>query len=220
MGDDSIIEIIIFAVIAGFLIFRLRSVLGRRTGEERQRPNPLERKPGGAPEGATVIPLPERGPRPVEHDGPKSLAQQIADLRRADPSFDEQPFLGGARSAFEMIVGAFAQGDIKTLRPLLADQVYENFATAIRDRTSRGETLETVIANMISADIAEARLDGTNALVTVRYVTEQTNVVRDASGAILDGEPGKPIEVVDLWTFARDTQSRDPNWALVATRTP
>ncbi len=221
MGDGFVfIEIVIFAMIAAFLVYRLRSVLGRRTGEERQRPNPFTPRPG-APD--NVVPLPGRD-RPaaepaVDPDEPVSLAAALAQIKGVDPGFDEKHFLQGARGAFQMVVEAFAKGDTATLRPLLSDEVYENFARAVRERQAAGETLETRIERITDADVIEARLDGRTALVTVKFVSEQMNVVRNTAGAVVDGDPNAVVEATDVWTFARNTRARDPNWSLVETRT-
>jgi predicted lipid-binding transport protein (Tim44 family) len=227
MGEGSfLIDIVIFGMIAVFLVYRLRSVLGRRHGEERQRPNPFATPPNQpapveARERDNVVALPGRvRPTPPAPDEPRSLAENIAMVRGADPSFDEKTFVEGAKMAFGMIVTAFAEGDTATLRPLLSDEVYENFAAAIRERQRRGETLDTQIEAIRDADVVEAALEGRNALVTVRFITDQTNVTRDATGKIVDGDPDKPLEVVDIWTFARNTRSRDPNWTLIETRVP
>jgi predicted lipid-binding transport protein (Tim44 family) len=123
----------------------------------------------------------------------------------------------GARQAFEMIVDAFARGDTEQLRPLLADDVYRGFADAIEQRREAGETLETEVVAIKQADAVEARMENSWAHVTVRFVSDQVNVTRDAEGNILDGDPEQLSEIVDLWTFARDTSSRDPNWELAST---
>lgn len=225
MGDGFVfVEIVIFAMIAAFLVYRLRSVLGRRTGEERQRPNPFTPGPGtprpGMPD--NVVPMPGRdrpAPAAPSPDEPVSLHAALAQIAAADPSFDEKHFLQGARGAFQMIVEAFAKGDTATLRPLLADDVYDNFARAIRDRQAAGETLETRIERIADADVVEARMDGRTALVTVKFVSEQMNVVRDSAGNVVDGDPKAVVEAVDVWTFARNTRASNPNWSLVETRT-
>lgn len=223
MGDEAVlIEIVIFAMIAAFLVYRLRSVLGRRTGEERQRPNPFTVQPG-RPD--NVVTLPDRGrPRPdaapTDPDEPMSLAASLAQIKSADPSFDEKHFLQGARAAFQMIVEAFARGDTATLRPLLSDEVYDNFARAVRERQAAGQTLETRIDQIREADVVDARLEGgRNAVVTIKLVSDQMNVVRDRNGAVVDGDPNAAVEAVDVWTFARNIRARDPNWALVETGT-
>jgi predicted lipid-binding transport protein (Tim44 family) len=226
MGDGAyFLDILIFAMVAAFLVYRLRSVLGRRTGEERQRPNPLAQRGAQAP---------GKGPREVEpgpaaagplvdaaapSDEPLSVNDGIARIRGADPSFDADHFLNGAGAAFAMIVEAYAKGDTATLRPLLADDVYDHFAADIRRRNAEGETLESRLDG-VEADIVEARLDGRTALVTVRFHSRQGNVVRNRAGEVVDGEPGHVAEVEDIWTFSRNTRATDPNWKLVETHTP
>lgn len=232
MGDGFVfIEIVIFAMIAAFLVYRLRSVLGRRTGEERQRSNPFTSAPGAA-KPDNVVPLPERnrtrpdvapGAAPggdvVLSDEPLSLAASIDQIRAADPNFDEKHFLEGSKAAFAMIVDAFARGDTATLRPLLADDVYDSFAQVIRDRQAAGEQHEARIEQVREAEVVEAKLDaGRTARVTVRLVSDQVNVVRDRNGAVVDGDPKALVENTDVWTFARNLRSRDPNWALVEVR--
>jgi predicted lipid-binding transport protein (Tim44 family) len=229
MGEGFyFIDILIFAMIAAFLVYRLRGVLGRRHGEERQRPNPYTSRPGQ--EGAdNVVSLPDRGAdrvrAPVEApppapDEPYSLAAGIAQIQANDTTFDEKSFLQGAKAAFGMIVTAFAQGDTPTLRPLLSDDVYDNFAAAIRSRQAAGESLETRVVDIRDADLIEARMEGRTAFVTIKFISEQINVTRNSAGAVIDGDPDQPLEVVDIWTFARNTRSRNPNWTLIETRVP
>ncbi|CAO3417065.1 Tim44/TimA family putative adaptor protein [Azospirillum endophyticum] len=228
MGDGFVfIEIVIFAMIAAFLVYRLRSVLGRRTGEERQRPNPFTPAPGAA-KPDNVVSMPDRnrtrpdvapGADVPASDEPLSLAASIDQIRAADPNFDEKHFLEGAKAAFAMIVDAFARGDTATLRPLLADDVYDGFARVIRDRQAAGEQHETRIEQVREAEVVEAKLDaGRTARVTVRLVSDQVNVVRDRNGTVIDGDPKALVENTDVWTFARNLRSRDPNWALVEVR--
>jgi predicted lipid-binding transport protein (Tim44 family) len=237
MGDGTLIDVVLFAMVAAFLFLRLRSVLGRRTGSERPRPNPFspapdQQRPGQRPEirpevrpETTVVPLPSRA-EPARSEQPKPepaatpLATGLAEIKLADPNFHEDTFLAGARVAFEMIVEAYARGDLATLRPLLADDVYEKFAGAIKQREAAGETLESTLGGIRILDIVEARMDGRVAIVTVKMVSDQTNILRDRAGTVLDGDPAKSVEVVDLWTFSRHTRAKDPNWTLIATRTP
>lgn len=226
MGDGFIfIEIVIFAMIAAFLVYRLRSVLGRRDSDEPRRPNPYAPAPTDrpAPRGDNVIPLPGRDrpaidlPPPPAPGEPESLAATLARIAAADRLFEEKNFLQGARAAFTMIVGAFAAGDTGTLRPLLADPVYDSFAAAIRQRSQAGQTLETTIHRIVDADVTAARLDGRTVTVTVTFISEQTGVTRDASGAVVDGDPKAVETVTDIWTFTRDIRSNDPNWLLSET---
>jgi predicted lipid-binding transport protein (Tim44 family) len=229
------IDIILIALVAIFLVLRLRSVLGRRTGNERpptqdpfapppSAPPPF---PSGEPrrDGGNVLSMPRPAERPTAAPGGApvdvaSAAQSgIARIRSADPTFDPVGFARGARGAFEMIVGAFAKGDAATLRNLLDPPTFAAFDGAIRERLSRQHKLETNLIGFQSADIVSADMDGSRALVTVRFVTEQINVTRDVDGLAVDGNPNTVERVTDLWTFARDTQSTDPNWLLIRTAT-
>ncbi|WP_119460532.1 Tim44/TimA family putative adaptor protein [Rhodospirillaceae bacterium SYSU D60014] len=232
MGEGfQFLDIIFFAMIAVFLVMRLRSVLGRRTGHERQRDlfNGRRAEEMKKEKGDKVVPLPDRNrpappegvaPSPTVEAGASPLQAGVAQIQAVDQSFDPNGFTAGARAAFEMIVGAYAAGDTTTLRPLLSDEVFENFSTAITERTKANETLETTLVGITSADIIEAELQGRMALVTVKFVSEQINVTRDSEGRILDGDPSHVATVTDIWTFARNTRSRDPNWALIATSSP
>lgn len=229
MGDGlAFFDIVFFALVAGFLILRLRSVLGRRTGNEnRERwtprlPQRAPLKPGpGQPPGPATGPLPDNvtplpGREPVSAGG-SPLEAALTQIRLADPSFDPSRFADGAKAAFEMIVTAFAQGDTAALRPLLADDVYENFAAAIKGRQDAKQTLETTLIGIKSAEIIEARMEGRTAFVTVKFVSEQVNVTRNAAGEVVDGDANRVAKVTDIWTFARNTRASDPNWALVQT---
>jgi predicted lipid-binding transport protein (Tim44 family) len=220
MGDfPHYFDIILFAMVAAFLVLRLRSVLGKRTGNERRR-DPIVRR--AEPTGDKVIAFGQRpngvAPPPTATEPPgDAVAAGLARIRDADPGFDPPQFLEGARAAFEMIVAAFAEGDQDKLRPLLSDEVYRPFCTAIDERGAAHETLESRILALKQIDISEAELDGRAARVTLKIVSDQINVVRAHDGSIVDGDPEHAIEKTDFWTFARDTRSSDPNWALVAT---
>ena len=228
------IDIILIALVAIFLVLRLRSVLGRRTGNERPpsqqdpfTPPPAAPPPFQTPEprrdGGNVVTLPRQPERPIPTEGgaPIQVAPEAADgvtrIRAADPSFDPIGFAKGGRQAFEMIVGSFAKGDAATLRNLLDGPTFAAFDSAIRERMSKQQTLETNLIGFLSSDIVAAQMEGSRALVTVRFVTEQINVTRNADGLAVDGNPNTVERVTDLWTFARDTRSNDPNWQLVRT---
>lgn len=226
MSDGyALLDILFFAVVAVFIALRLRSVLGRRTGHEQQRPPRIQPQPAPAGgEGADkVVPLPDRRRGSAEdvaiaaEAGP-GLKDGLTRIRLADPSFDLDAFLQGAKAAFAMIVEAFAKGDKATLEPLLAPPVYASFAAAIDKRERQGRTLETELVALRSAEVAGAELEGRLARITVRFTSEQINCTRDASGAVVEGDPSSVETVVDLWTFQRDVTSRDPNWVLVETR--
>ncbi|MBI3199780.1 MAG: Tim44 domain-containing protein [Rhodospirillales bacterium] len=237
-------DIILIGLVAVFLILRLRSVLGKRTGSERPPardpfappPPPSGPSPrvGDAPAGASgradnVVPLPTANapaPRPsMAATGPGGIratvmptaAATIAAIRAADPTVDPLGGCAGARAAFTAIVEAFAKDDVATLRTLLDNQTFSSFEAAIRARAERKEKAETTLIGFEASDIAAAELQGTHASVTVRFVSEQINVVRNADGQIADGNPNEVQKVVDLWTFRRDTKSSDPNWLLTKT---
>jgi predicted lipid-binding transport protein (Tim44 family) len=223
---------IIFLALAVFIFLRLRSVLGQRTGRERPPYDPYSARDAVRPGNDKVVALPgrpaEAPPRPAEVEEPaerwkdiaepgSSLAAGLDAVARADQSFDAKHFLTGARAAYEMIVSAFAEGDRRALKNLLSREVYEGFDTAISEREKRGEAVETRFVSIDRADIIGAELRGHTAQVTVRFVSQLVSVTRDRSGAVIDGNPDKVTEVTDVWTFARDLSSRDPNWKLVAT---
>src|SRR5581483_4808371 len=212
MGDfPHYVDIILFAMIAAFLVLRLRSVLGRRTGNERRRDMFIRQADASRDK---VVALGQAGaPPPPLY----SVAAGIGRIRAADPGFDPGAFLDGARGAFEIIVSAYAAGDKARLRPLLSDEVFARFAAAIDEREAAGETLETRIVAIRDLDIAEASIAGTTARVTVRIISDQINLVRGRDGQAVDGDPQHPVEKTDFWTFIRDTRSTDPNWVLVAT---
>jgi predicted lipid-binding transport protein (Tim44 family) len=218
MGDFQYFDIILFAMVAGFLILRLRSVLGRRTGNERRR-NLFPRRSVPTSDTAATLVEPDKhldGPaeRPPSAD---TVAGGLNRIRHADPSFDPSHFIEGARTAFEMVITAFAKGDKAVLRPLLSDEVFQQFVSAVDERVAAKETLETRIERMDAVDIVDAELAGRTAQLTLKLVSHQINVTRAMDGSIVDGDPVNPVERTDYWTFARDTRSADPNWALVAT---
>lgn len=215
----ELILTIIFAVIALVIILKLRSVLGRRTGHEAPPP-----EWGGAHQrrqSDNVIDMPGREVPPedvgaVDPDA-SPVERGLAEIKQADPSFNSLEFLDGAKSAFRMVVEAFSEGDRETLDMLLADEVFENFDAAIKERESAGETQETELVDLLSARITDAALVGGEARVTLTFVSKQKNAVRDKDGKVIDGDPDEAETLTDIWTFARDTRSKDPNWELVET---
>ncbi|MDH3235512.1 MAG: Tim44/TimA family putative adaptor protein [Alphaproteobacteria bacterium] len=226
------LDILILAMLAAFIIFRLRSVLGRRTGNERQPGDSFSRSletdksrekksaDKKSRDRDNVVPLPERDEKHPVKEPKTPLEKGIAAIQAADASFDEAGFLDGAKGAFEMIVTSFAMGDLGKVKAFLAKDVYDNFADAVEERLKAKETLETTVVGFKAASLMEARLVDRHAQVTVKFVSEQINATRDRNGAVIDGDPEKPVDVTDIWTFARDTRSRDPNWALVETSSP
>ena len=225
---------IIFLALAVFIFLRLRSVLGQRTGRERPPYDPYSAR--DAVRGATndnVVTLPgrstaEAAKKPAEPVDPAERWKGIAEpgsavaagldaLSGEDKAFDGKHFVTGARAAYEMIVLAYAQGDRRTLKNLLSREVYEGFEAAIRERESKGESVDTRFVAIEKSDITAAELRGRTAHLTVRFVSQLISVTRDKSGNVVEGNPEKVTDVTDVWTFARDLSSRDPNWKLVAT---
>ncbi|WP_134500811.1 Tim44/TimA family putative adaptor protein [Microvirga pakistanensis] len=238
MQDSFDITTLIFIVLAIFVIWRLRSVLGQKTGSEQPPFDPLSRRDAplrpGNPNAASepdhnVVRLPgPNGARPAaevqtterwkgfaEPGTPMSAA--LDGIARAESGFDPAGFLEGAKAAYEMIVTAFAMGDRKTLKDLLSREVYEGFERAITEREQRGERVETTFVSIDKAEMAGAEVHGKTAQIVVRFVSQLITVTRDASGTVVDGSPDQVAEVTDVWTFARQLGSRDPNWLLVAT---
>ena len=146
-----------------------------------------------------------------------ALAGGLDAIVKSDPGFDLKHFIAGARQAYEMIVTAYAEGDRRTLKNLLSRDVYEGFEQAIRERETRGETSETRFVSIDKSDVTGAELRGQTAHITVRFVSQLVSVTRDRNGNVIDGNAEKVTDVTDVWTFARDLSSRDPNWKLVAT---
>jgi predicted lipid-binding transport protein (Tim44 family) len=239
-GGFQFVDIILFAMIAAFLILRLRSVLGRRDGTDGNHEDPFSRRghqdgdDAGQVDtgGDNVVHLPDRSTGkandPLDGDEEAAVEAQpqtplqagLTQIMVADPTFSEKGFLQGATYAFEMILDAFTRGDVKTLKPLLSAEVFTNFADAISAREEAGEEVEDHLVGFKTVDMLEAEMENKEAVVTVKFITEQVNVTRDSEGRIVDGDPNQVIDVVDLWTFRRDTTSRDPNWFLVATHVP
>jgi predicted lipid-binding transport protein (Tim44 family) len=224
---------IIFLALAVFIFLRLRSVLGQRTGRERPPYDPYSARDTIRPApGDKVVALPGRAPldtakspepaEPVDRwkgiaEPGSALASGLDAIAREDKSFDPKQFIVGARAAYDMIVTAYAAGDRRELKGLLGREVYEGFENAIKEREQRGETVETRFVAIDGADITAAEVRGRTAQVTVRFQSQLVSVTRAKDGAVIDGNPDKVTDVTDVWTFARDLTSRDPNWKLVAT---
>lgn len=217
-GGFQIIDIVLFAVLALFLIVKLGSVLGRRGEDDTRQTDPFGISGKKAPPEDNVVTIHERpGPTPEELASMEPVEAGVAQIRAADPSFRDREFVKGSRLAFEAILEAFAKADNNTLKSLLDNSVYENFAAAIKAREVAGHELETTIVGINESEIVRAEMDGDLARVTVRFVTEQVNALTDAAGEIIEGDPANVVKVTDVWTFCRNTKSSDPNWLLVAT---
>lgn len=224
MGDGfQALDIILFAMIAAFLVLRLRSVLGRRTGQQRPPPDASTERGGETKSNENVIEASDQKPNESDVlsediDPSDPVALGLNEIRSADPSFEPVTFVSGAKAAFEIVVQAFAEGDKDSLRGLLNNEVLDNFGLEIDKREKAGETLETTVIGIKKGEILEARVSGDTAFITVEIISEQVNVVRDAAGLTIDGDGNEITIVTDVWTFARNTRARDPNWRLVETR--
>ena len=237
MADVFDIYTIIFLALAVFIFLRLRSVLGQRTGRERPPYDPYSARDAvRSPAAEKVVTLPPRAPdaspRPMEAAAPpaerwkdvaesgSAVASGLDTIVAADPSFDAKHFISGARTAYEMIVTAFASGDRRQLRSLLSREVYDGFDAAITERERRSETAETRFVSIDGSTITAAELrNRVTAQITVRFVSKLISATRDHGGAVIDGNAEKVTDVTDVWTFARDISSRDPNWKVIATET-
>jgi len=232
---------IVFAIIAIFVVWKLRSVLGTRNGAERppidpgvgpnlgpngaNAPKPMGQvvhlptapRDGVAPTGAASSDPLTRWKGFAEPDS--KVATGLDAIAAADPGFSPDGFLAGARSAYEMIVVAFAKGDRATLGNLLASEVLDNFSRSIEARLARGETMETTLVSIDSAAFEDARLNGGTAQVTVRFAAKLISHTRDKAGLVTEGSADAVVDHLDVWTFSRDTRSRNPNWQLSATET-
>ena len=228
MEGFQFIDIIILAMAAGFIVLRLRSVLGRRTGHEPSPDSPDA--PAGENVGRTadnVVTLPPNLSRRTKesilqdieppYQG-TALEPGLVQIKMSDPSFSASSFLVGAATAFEMIVASYAKHDLDTLRPLLSQDVYARFAATIQEREERGETMETELVVLKPPKLEAVNVEGTRAVLDVRFQSEQVNVVKDKTGAVIDGDRDHVDSVTDIWTFARDLSNDNPNWQLVATR--
>lgn len=240
MDDVFDIYTIIFLALAVFIFLRLRSVLGQRTGRERPPYDPFTAREPARPAGENVVALPNRaadpaaakpGDKPSDAEAAKPAGDRWKGIAEAgsplavaldavvgtDRNFDPTQFLAGARAAYEMIVNAYAEGDRRSLKSLLSREVYDGFESAIVEREKRGDVVESRFVSIDNAEITAAELRGRVAQLTVRFQSKLVSVTRNKAGEVIDGNADKVTDVTDVWTFARDLASRDPNWKLVAT---
>jgi predicted lipid-binding transport protein (Tim44 family) len=222
---------IIFLALAVFIFIRLRNVLGQRTGEERP---PFDRAARDAlPSEGNVVPMPggpidQAAPAPAADVSPAErwkgitepgtpLAAGLDAIVDQDSSFDPRHFITGAKGAYEMIVLAFANGDRRSLKDLLSSEVFDSFDAVIKDREKNEQKTETRFVSIDKAELVGAEVRDRAAQLTVRFVSQMISVTRDKTGAVVDGNADKVSDITDVWTFARDITSRDPNWKLVGT---
>ncbi|MCC4299708.1 MULTISPECIES: Tim44/TimA family putative adaptor protein [Aurantimonas] len=228
---------IFFIIVAAIVLFQLRSVLGKRTGSERPPFDPYSRRDAPRDDAArndNVVTLPNRrggteiegeaAPAATPYEAIDKVAKpgtpvnaELRRIRDADPSFDPKEFLDGAKVAYEMIVTGFADGDRKLLKNLLSPDVYQGFEQAISEREQRDERMQFSFVGIDDATIVSAEQKDREAMVTVRIVAQIISAVVKPDDTVVDGDPETVVEVKDVWTFARDTRSRDPNWKLAGT---
>lgn len=237
MDDFLDLPTLIAIVVAVFVLFRLRSVLGTRTGNERppidrSRSNKVETK---AEADDTVVPLrprpaatapdidEDRRARKIEAEieqfsrGNVELAEGLKSVVAADNSFTPKSFLEGAKAAYEMIVTAYAEGDRQTLKNLLEKDVFEGFQRAIADREAAGHKVDFTFVGLPKIELSQAEYDRKNVLVTVRFHAEVVSATRNSAGELVEGNADQVQMIADEWTFARNPKSRDPNWKVVTT---
>ena len=236
MDNGFDIYTLLFLVLAVVIFLRLRSVLGRRTGNERQPYDPYSPSNDGQKTATdNVVPMSgkQKPSMAAFEDAPQTpesmikgfapvgseLADGLVDIMRNDQSFEPKQFLSGAQQAYELIVTSFNEGNAKTLKPLLNKDVYEGFSSAIREREDRGEIVDSSFVGIDKADMIEAELKNKTAQITIKFVSQLITAIRNRNGEVIDGDPKAIHEVTDIWTFAREISSRDPNWKLVATQT-
>jgi len=203
--------LLILAGVTAFIIFRLISVMGARTGHE-QRYDVDGRHGDAANQDKPLAEQDDAEPTP-----PKPVSTNARVLREADPSFDEAAFLEGAGKAYEMIVEAFASADIRSIRTYLNDSVYEAFKAAVAERDSAGQVTDLKFVGIDRVAIVDSNVENEWMSATIEFTSNQVRVTRDSDGNVVEGDPNRIELVKDRWTFSRKHTSRDPNWMLVAT---
>ncbi|TYB77724.1 Tim44/TimA family putative adaptor protein [Maritimibacter fusiformis] len=217
--SSPVIQLIVLAAIAIFLILRLRDVLGTREGFEKPA---VTRSIEGDKVRRNKFEVIEGGPDAdiVDHvEAGSPAAKALAAMKSVDPSLNVGEFLSGARSAYEMILMGFESGDLAKIKPFLSDDVYETFATVVEDRIEKGFTIDATFVGLRELKLVDAEFDSDTreGEITVRFVGELTSVIRDKAGEIIEGNPNEIKRQKDVWTFARVMGSDNPNWQLVAT---
>ena len=215
--SGEMLELLILMALAGVVLYRLKTVIGTRTGHEGQ-PEAYRRQQDteAAPTGPVAV------PDPVEDEEtavPDSSVGPLVAIQQVEPDFNPNQFLQGARGAYEMILMAYEEGDRDTLQSLLAPDVYSAFKSGIDAREEQGLRVEARFIGVREAEVAEIAFeeDSNIADVSVRFVGELITAVRDAENRIVEGDPNEIRRQSDVWTFSREMGSRDPNWLLTGT---
>jgi predicted lipid-binding transport protein (Tim44 family) len=203
---------IIFIALTAFIVYRLYTVLGAKTGEEK--PRDIE----GLQRAARREPVEEpKAAEPEPHRPLPPVSAPAEPLRAADPQFDERAFIEGAKGAYEMIVEAFASGDLKSIRRFLAPGVFDAFKTAVTARESAGQRYDLKFVGIESAKIASAKVEGGDMIAVAEFLSNQVRTTYDRGGGVISGDPNRIDLVRDRWTFSRALNATDPNWTLIAT---
>ena len=230
---------ILLLAVALVVFWRLRSVLGTRTGTEKPPFDPFRNKgpdaPAGQDAGNTTVRLPQNAPATTPDMGDREppppvwkgfadegspLASTLEKIAENDPGFPPKSFVEGAKLAYEMIIDGFAKGDKAALKNLLSKEVFDGFSRVIDERAAQGQRVESRFVGIDKAVIRQAGLSGRKATITMEFVSELISATYDKAGEVVDGDPRDIREVTDVWTFERDVSSRNPNWKLVATEAP
>lgn len=215
------LDILVYAVIAALLLGRLWAVLGTRNDDEPQRPNPFAPPPPPKPaqeEDPYALPPPVASRMPPPALPPASLAGGLAQVKAADPAFEEKPFLQNASAIFTAIVSAYASGSLSSVDKFLSPSLLTHFQQAADARSAQGQSAQSRIARIKECEPVAARAEGKQVFITVRFVSDQENILRDRNGTVIGGTEGKTEEVTDIWVFTRDAQIADAPWLVVETR--
>lgn len=232
MSSSFDFSTLVFIIMAAFVGWRLYSVLGMRTGHEEDRSEQFRPRPeqDDSAERSNVVPMP--GLHEADHPSSSpftsfrwkgfaiegsALAGHLDEIADYEKGFHPKDFVTGARAAYEMIVMAFAQGDRDQLKQLLSQDVYEGFSAAIAEREKRGEVMTTTFVSLDSAELVDAHLRDGMIQLSVKFACKLISATKDASGKVVEGAPDQVVDVIDIWTFARQARSPNPNWHLIAT---
>jgi predicted lipid-binding transport protein (Tim44 family) len=229
MQEHFDLTTIIFALLAAFVVWKVRSILGTRTGHE----EPPQERLSQHSSAADVTSRQDEAANDTTGHSQRNLTSEtrwapfavpgsdlwvnLDQLAKMDTSFTPREFQEGAKAAYEMILLAFSNGDRATLKPLLSKEVFDSFATAISERENNGQVAETTLVSIERAEIKKVVIKGTIVQVVVGFNSKLISAIRVASGSVIEGSAEKVVDMTDIWTFSRDSSSRDPNWRLIST---
>lgn len=235
MNEFPYIDIIILAAVAGFIIFRLRSVLGKRIGHEQHFSSGFV-SPSSESEEERVIQLPHVNGKEEEervrfnsnYDNNEQLSENITNnpeiaaglvaISSKDNSFSYQQFIEGAKSAYEMALEAYSNNDIDTLKSLMSEEVYSSFADSIKEYQENNHKIDLTLVSILSEEPVSAGVNKNIAYIAIRFESEQIHLIRDENNEIISGDASRIEKEVDIWRFERNIKSSNPNWQIVAVR--